>query len=322
MDHDEYVIARYGRLLEHAVELGCGADDAPVLVDEVLRAQRRAIRRSEDPDPLVRAALERRLAPDDGPPGAGGGLPWRLGALGIVVVLAVTLGVRALVDALQPDPLPSVFGYDEQTARAVLEATGLEVEVVSASACEPIGLALGTDPTAGEAVDRGTTVTLRVAVPDDPLCLATYQFRSDAWRFVRFARAAAAGSSPPRFADQVLVVVDDAAPTRLSGQEAAAREGWGTALDVVAAAAASNAPTRNGMPRLLVDRLVPEPDGCGAPVPPDLAGSGVLRLRIDASPTGSTATCPVTVDLYRGSGRIIEAVAVSSGSSAPPGGSP
>ncbi len=318
MDHDEYVTARYGRLLEHAVELGCDDEDAPAVVDMVLRDQRRAIRRAEDPDPVVRAALARRLSGDAGGAGGGDGFPWRLGALGalgLVALLGVTLGVRAVVEALAPDPLPSVFGYDEQTARDVLEAAGLEVEVEQASACEPIGLALGTDPVAGVAVDQGTTVQLRVAVPDDPLCLAVYQLRSDAWQFVRFARGAA-GAPPPRFAETVVVAVDDVPPTRVSGEQAASRRGLGAGARDRRRGRASQRPTRTGMPRLVVDSLVPEPDECGVVIPPGFAGTGALRLRIDASPTGSTAACPLTVDLYRNADRVIGAVVVSTGSAA------
>ena len=62
MDFDQYVAARYGRLIEHAVLLGCAEGEAGTQVDQVLLAQRKRIRRAEDPDPLVREALERAIA--------------------------------------------------------------------------------------------------------------------------------------------------------------------------------------------------------------------------------------------------------------------
>ena len=52
MDFDQYVVARRGRLVEHAVLLGCAEDQAGTYVDQVLLEQRKRIRRAEDPDPL------------------------------------------------------------------------------------------------------------------------------------------------------------------------------------------------------------------------------------------------------------------------------
>ena len=90
MDVDQYAAARYGRLIEHAVLLGCTDAQARAHVDQVLRDHRRQIRRAEDPDPLVREALERAITRD-----AGAGAPTgRCAALGVVAV-AVAIGVDA-----------------------------------------------------------------------------------------------------------------------------------------------------------------------------------------------------------------------------------
>ena len=62
MDFDDYVAARYGRLIEHAVLLGCAEGEAGTYVDQVLLDQRKRIRKAEDPDPLVQEALERAIA--------------------------------------------------------------------------------------------------------------------------------------------------------------------------------------------------------------------------------------------------------------------
>ena len=59
MDFDQYVAARYGRLIEHAEQLGCAQAEATTYVDQVLLEQRKQIRRADDPDPLVLEALER-----------------------------------------------------------------------------------------------------------------------------------------------------------------------------------------------------------------------------------------------------------------------
>ena len=61
MDFDQYVVARRGRLVEQAVVLGCPEEQAGTHVDQVLLEQRKRIRRAEDPDPLMREALERAI---------------------------------------------------------------------------------------------------------------------------------------------------------------------------------------------------------------------------------------------------------------------
>ena len=72
MNVDEYVAARYGRLLERAIELGAPDGLATEYVDQVLLDQRKAIRRADDPDPVVFAALERPCSSSQSPVAARG----------------------------------------------------------------------------------------------------------------------------------------------------------------------------------------------------------------------------------------------------------
>ena len=72
MDFDQYVAARYGRLIEHAVLLGCAEGEAGTQVDQVLLAERKRISQAEDPDPLVHEALERSINGAPATPGLGG----------------------------------------------------------------------------------------------------------------------------------------------------------------------------------------------------------------------------------------------------------
>ena len=119
VDFDQYVAARYGRLIEHAVLLGCAEGEAGTCVDQVLLEQRKRIRRAEDPDPLVREALERAIA----------GTPERrsptgpLVALGLVAV-AVAVGV-ALTYRPSPEPMPSLFALDGDQAQAAARGRGV-----------------------------------------------------------------------------------------------------------------------------------------------------------------------------------------------------
>lgn len=73
MDFDEYVAARRATLARAAVLLGFGEGTAPGVADGVLRDNARRIRRVDDPDPLVFAALARTPLPHPAapPPGPG-----------------------------------------------------------------------------------------------------------------------------------------------------------------------------------------------------------------------------------------------------------
>ncbi len=300
MEHEEYVTARHARLVEHAIELGWPEADAPALVAEVLEAQRSEIARSDDPDPAVREALARRVLGKPEPRNR----PWTLIAVVTVVVLAL-----GLVWAWQQQPptlVPSVFAHDADTATRTLEDAGYRVRVETVDACEPRGLALSSEPAAGSEHGRGEEVLLRSAIPAGPACLAIYGFRSDAWEFVAFARG---GAAPP-FARQVRVYVDGVLAARLTDDAASDRASWDAALAPLEEVASRLAPTSTGMPRIVVDSLVPPPSRCGVDTPASLVDRIALRVSVDPSPDGGDAPCPVTADLYTDDLNRIEAVAL------------
>lgn len=305
MDHEEYVAARHGRLVEHALELGCSEEQAADQVARVLEEQRTHIARADDPDPGVRAALARRISGEAEPRGT----VWIY--VSVAAVVALVAAGALLWRPPEPPTVPSLFGYDDVAATRVLEEVGFEVVEEGAEACEPRGLVLGSDPSPGETAERGATITLRTAIPADPGCLATYGFRSDAWAFVRFAR----GGRAPEFASSVSVFVDGDPVGLLTAGAAAGRAAWAETLGSIEQAATQPAPTRSAMPRLVVDSLVPPPRLCGVPVPADYADRLALRLSIDPSPDGADSLCPFTVDLYRDAQTRVEAVSLYTGRS-------
>ena len=175
MNVDEYVAARYGRLLERAVALGAPEGQAAEYVDLVLLEQQKAIRKAEDPDPVVRAALERAVlrVPERGHS------PWPY--VGVALAgIAVTVGV-VLFQEPTAEPMPALFGTTGDRARALLEDQGYEVIVRERRECEPMGQVINSDPQAGERVRHGATVSVFTAVPSGTDCDAEYGRRADAW---------------------------------------------------------------------------------------------------------------------------------------------
>ena len=302
MDVEEYRTARWTRLVERARELGCDDDQATAVVEEVLATERRRILRAEDPDPLVHAALERRLAPP-APPRR----PWppavRRWVLGVLAALALAAVTTIAVLWLRPEPprpvtVPSVFGLDAVGAERVLTQAGLGAEVTRRPACEPADLALGTDPAVGRSVAAGTQVEVQVAVPlETTSCAARLVARREAWRFVGFARG---GPAPP-FARTVTLVVDGAEPSSLSDAAAGDRERWSGLLDLLVAAGAED------RPRLEVSLAPAPPRTCGVARPVGIERRPALRL-VAGTIEGRTS-CPLTLDLYRSSNGIDGVVA-------------
>jgi len=301
VDVGEYRTARWTRLVERARELGCEEEQAEAVVEEVLAAQRRGIARAEDPDPLVHAALEDRLAPP-APPRR----PWppavRRAVLGVAGGLVVALLATAAVVWLRPEPptppssvrTPSLFGLDADRAQHVLERAGLRAEVTPTPACEPADLVVAADPPAGQAVVVGSTVRVSAALTlETTSCAARLRLRREAWRFVAFAR----GAAPPSFARTVLVVVDGAPGSTLSRRAARDRDRWSGLLDLVESAGA------RGQPALAVSEGAATPQTCGVARPLGTERRPALRLRIGA------AACPLTLDLYRSSGGLDAVVA-------------
>ena len=301
MDFDQYVVARRGRLVEHAVLLGCPEDHAGTYVDQVLLEQRRRIRRAEDPDPLMHEALERAI----------NGTPERsrrsgpLVALGLVAIAVAVWAV--LADRPPTEPMPSLFALDGPQAQLLLEQQGYDVELRPASSCEPVGLVVGSDPPGGSPVEKGATVTVRTSVLVGSQCEQDYPARSAAWAFVQFAL----GRGPaPEFARTVTVVVNHQDPYALDHVAAVDPDRWGGLFARVARAARATAPTDNGMPHLTVRSNVLPTVLCGVPKPAGTGDRRVLRLEIDSRPAGDVRGCPLTVDLYRSSDHAIDGVVV------------
>jgi hypothetical protein len=299
VDFDQYVAARYGRLIEHAVLLGCAEGEAGTYVDQVLLEQRKQIRRAEDPDPLVQEALERAIS----------GVPQRsrragpLVAIGLVAV-AVMVGA-GLTYRPPPQPVPSLFALDGTQAQRLLEDQGYDVQLRPARSCEPPGLVLGSDPPAGTLLRKGSTVTVHTAVPSDVFCQAQFLARSDAWEFVAFALG---GKSPP-FADTVDLLVSGSMARSFVGADVTDRKRWGEAFDLIERAAHQAAPTTSGMPALRVDVTIPPDTWCGVPRPEQTGRRFALRLEIDSRAARDDHGCPLTIDLYR-SERVIDTVVV------------
>lgn len=297
MDFDQYVAARYGRLIEHAVLLGCAEGQAGTYVDQVLLDQKKRIRRAVDPDPLVHEALERAI--EGRPERQQGGRTGPLVAVALVAV-AVAVGV-ALTYRPPPEPLPSLFALQGTDAQQLLEDQGFTVVLRPARACEPEGLVLGTEPKNGALVPKGAQVTVRTAVPSLPVCEAQFSDRTDAWAFVRFAL----GGEPPVFADTVQVVTDNGTPRTLRGDDASDDAGWGDTFQQVAEVAHRATQSETGMPTLKVSWRPPPATWCGVPRPALTEDRVALRVEIEPrTDADAERGCPLTIDLYRHDGAI------------------
>jgi hypothetical protein len=206
---------------------------------------------------------------------------------------------------LDADQVPSLFGYDAASARALLEGLGLRVTEEQVAYCDLEGRVVGTSPRTGARFAPGHAITIHTAVPSDPSCSASYVDRAAAWEFVDFAN----GRGPaPRFSDRVAIVVDGSHPATLTGAEAADPESWGgfsplSELSKASARVAYQGGTSYATPVLSVQYQLPPPQTCGVSRP---RGSGqrlalVVSIALD---TDDPAGCPPVVDLYRSSGGI------------------
>jgi hypothetical protein len=289
MDFDQYVVARRGRLIEHAVLLGCGDGEAATYVDTVLAAERKRIRRAEDPDPLVREALERAISGTTEPTRRTGPLV----AAGLVAV-AVAVGVVATYRPA-PDPLPSLFALNGDQAEQLLERQGFDVSLEEARSCEPPGLVVDSDPPSGGPVHEGDTITVRTSVLAGSQCEFNFPRRLAAWEFVQFAL----GRGPaPEFASTVVVVVDDGAPVRLTGNVASRLLALDDVTGLIADAARQTRSAESGLPRLVVTFTHPPADWCGVSLPAVVEDRASTRFKIDPRNDGEGG-CPLTIDLYR-----------------------
>ena len=289
MDFDQYVAARYGRLIEHAVLLGCAEGEAGAYVDQVLLEHRRQIRRAEDPDPLVHEALERAISGTRDRRSRSGPVV----AIGLVV-LAVAVGA-ALTYRPPPESMPSLFALEGLQAQRLLEDRGYDVLVRPARSCEPPGLVVGSDPPGGGSVRKGTTVTVRTSVLSGSQCEPTYPARSAAWSFIKFALGLAPA---PQLTGTVRLLVSGSIPRTFVGNEVAFDDGWGEAFDLIVTAARQTSGTDSGMPVLRAALTTPPAIWCGVPRPLGMAGRTAVRFQIDPTPRDDDG-CPLTVDLYR-----------------------
>lgn len=318
MDPQEYADARWHALLRTAVDLGIDEDDAPALVRRVLAAQHRRIRRAEDPDPIVRAALEEAVRG----PGEPRRPPWRAGG-GAVAALAAVLAVVALtrpdeppVDHLDADQVPSLFGFGRQPAEDLLHDLGFEVTVEPMRACEVADRAIGTDPDRGTPYERGDPITLYTSVPANITCLTTYQQRSTAWQLVDLANGR--GEGPP-FADYVRVYAGDGPAAVLSGEQAADGDAWADTrvLDALRDATSrvrltDDLPLTYAVPALRIVRVTEGSGDCEVPEPV-VTGTGDAFAALIFSPT--RAGCPLRVEVYRDDAHRVAAVALYAPSS-------
>jgi hypothetical protein len=303
MNVDEYVAARYGRLLERAVELGAEEGLAAEYVDQVLLDQQKAIRRADDPDPVVYAALERAVLRIPEPARS----PWPFVGLGLV---AIGIAVAAVL-AQDPvtEPMPALFGYTGEQAERLLEADGYDVVLRPVRECEPIGQVLTSAPQAGEPLQQGDRVDVFTAVPSGSNCEAQFVRRSDAWAFIDFA---VTGDTTPDFARTVTVVIDGIEGEPRSGDAAATSARWQSVRDLVRRQSHAPAGTPTGQPMLTVTLGVPPPSTCGTPRPAGAADRTALRVQVDRRTIGQTLGCPLVIDLYRDSERVIDGVVIYS----------
>jgi hypothetical protein len=299
VDFDQYVVARRGRLVEHAVLLGCAEAEAEAYVDQVLHEQRKRIRRAEDPDPLVRDSVERAI---NGTPERSR----RTGPLVAVALVLVAVAVGVVVTYRPaPDSLPSLFALTGDQAEDFLESQGYDVSLEQARSCEPPGLVVDSDPPSGGPVRKGATVTVRTSRLSGSQCEPAYPRRLAAWEFVQFAL----GRGPaPDFASSVDVVVDGGAPIRLTGDAAAMLLALDDVTAPIAQAARQTRPAESGLPRLVVTSTSPPLSWCGVTRPDVVDDRSSIRFKIDARPDGESG-CPLTVDLYQ-SESLIDAVVV------------
>jgi hypothetical protein len=311
MDPAEYRDARWYALLRDAADLGVPDEDAPALVQRVLADNQRAIRRADDPDPLVQQALRDAVDPPP-PPGPGRRIGLAAVAAAVVavgVVVALTRPDDPPSDRLGSDQVPSLFGYDAEHARDLLEERGLDVTVQPFRACEVLDRAIGSDPGAGQLFDRGDPIVVFSAVPADITCLSDYTDREAAWALLDFAN----GRGPaPEFADRVFVYPGDARPVVLDRAAASERDGWADTgvLDGLRDASGqvtlvTERPLRYAVPAIRIVQASDRVGSCGVPSPSVAGAADAFSLLV--RPPDRTG-CGVRVDVFRADGAI-EAVA-------------
>ena len=297
MDFDQYVAARRGRLVEHAVLLGCAEGEAGTV-------RRPGAARAAQADP------PRRGPRPAGARGAGQSdqrdpravAPHRTPARRRLLVVAVAVGV-VVTYRPSPDSMPSLFALTGDQAEQLLESQGYDVSWSRRGPASRRGWwSTRTRPAVGRSAraprSRSAPRCCRAAI-------ASRRSRDAGGLGVRAVRAGP--GSGTRLRNAVDLVVAGGAPVRLTGNAAAMllalddvrprsptrRDRPGTPKRAAAARRHVHGPTR-----LLVRR---RPSGRRR------------RPQLDPLPDrprpDSETGCPLTVDLYR-TDSLIDAVVV------------
>ena len=294
MEFEEYVVARRTRLVEQAVGLGVAPEAAPGLVDQVLDQERRAIARSEDPDPHVQQALRVTVLGDLRAPRRRRATVAALVALVALVALGV-VGVLRQVD-LEPPPVarvPTTYTLEADGAEALLSEAGYVVETREVERCETPDQVIGTEPGPGVRAPAGSTVVLLVARPPGLSCPGGEGFRATVWQLLRWVGGF---GDPPALVERPTVVRIDASGTTTtratSVDDLTDRIGAGELLGPLRDAVAAVAPTASGFPDLRVRNAEISVPCAGTP-PPGYDELLSVRFDLDLSATGSDP-CPLT----------------------------
>ena len=207
MDVEEYRAARRTRLVELARGLGLSVDEAPRVVDRVIEAQHRRIRRAEDPDDIVVPALRVEIL---GP---------RMRGLSTAILVFAAVVLAAFAVALVPTAddgpddgpdgrtatVPSLLGLTADEAAAILEREHIALRVVPVPQCNPAGQVLGSVPPMGTAVGGDDVVAVIATSSPVWSCPDDEGPRDTAWTFLRFL---VSGSARPEFAPVVRLFLD------------------------------------------------------------------------------------------------------------------
>jgi hypothetical protein len=188
--------------------------------------------------------------------------------------------------------IPSVFGYDADSAEQLLTSAGLVVTRKPSYTCLTSDRAVRTSPPAGDAYQGGASVTLLVSEQPSAARCAVPPLDALAWQLLDFAN----GRGPaPAFASEVTVYVDGQR-TVLTGEEAVNPRTWstGSALGLLAAASRQKE-LREGFTATPVLRVHTD-DGtqfaCGGQeLPPELSDRQSLWFSIEIPTDGPSLSC-------------------------------
>jgi beta-lactam-binding protein with PASTA domain/predicted Ser/Thr protein kinase len=234
---------RYQTAVEMAEDLHRVREGAQVLATPILPGQptevvNRPVRHTE-----VMPALPEEERRERG--------PWPVVLVTALVVALVGVAgfllVRELTAEVPQVRVPNVVGSEESQATQLLERRGFRVDPIRVASTEDPGIVLEQDPPAGELVDEGEVVILRVSAAPEPVKVPDITQMT-----VGEARAALAevdleiGAAPSEASDEVeqgLIISQSPAPE----EEAPA----GSAVDVVV----SSGPETVEVPNVICDDL-------------------------------------------------------------------